>query len=253
MTAAVVLAAGRGSRLAGVTEVPKWLLPVRDRRPTCPAEVQLDALITAGVDTVRVVVGDDPEPIRAALDRWAGRLAVDVVANDQSHARNNWYSLLLGLDRCLDRGDDVVVVVNSDLYAGTAWIREAVRRAMAHEALAALVIDPTRGRTDEAMKVSIGRDGTRVERIGKVGVDRPGGEYVGIARWRGAAIAGVLTHLRSFEPAPERADHWYEHAIDEHLLAGADYAVVTTPDPSWVEIDDAEDLAAARRLWVEAG
>ena len=52
---AVLLAAGRGSRLGSLTEeTPKCLLPVAGR---CLLDRQLDALNTAGVTDITVVAG----------------------------------------------------------------------------------------------------------------------------------------------------------------------------------------------------
>lgn len=244
MTDVVVLAAGLGRRLASVTALPKWLTPVGD---TCPADAHLAAFVRAGIDRTLVVVGDQPAPILDRLAPWRDRLAVEVVANDRSADRNNWYSLLLGLDAWLAAAapDDDVAVVNSDLYAAPTWFEKLLGSVAG--AGAALAVDPERGRTDEAMKVAVGHDGL-VTAIGKVGVPEPDGEYVGLAWFDHAAARGLRAELAAFLDQPARADHWYEHGIAEHLAAGAPYRAVPVPSSDWVEIDDEADLAAARRL-----
>lgn len=246
MTAAVVLAAGVGRRLAGVADVPKWLLPVRDGTPSCPAESQLQALSSSEtIESVYVVVGTQVAPIQRAVDRWAADVSVELVENPHATTRNNWYSLLLGLDRVLAQGHGEVAVLNSDVYAGAAWIADSLTRCRRSEG-AALVIDPAKGKTDEAMKVSV--HGDRIERIGKVGVDVPAGEYVGLSWWSAASATEYVGHLRRYLDDPACSDNWYEHAIDDHLRAGGDYRLVAPPDSTWVEIDDAADLEVARRL-----
>lgn len=247
MTAVVVLAAGLGRRLAGATVLPKWLAPVHG---SCPAAVHLAAFEAAAVERVHVVVPPDAPEIEALLEPWTRRLDVELVANDHSAARNNWYSLLLGF-RAWERagaGDDGVVVVNSDLYAEVGWFGELLVSLPDPGRPAALAVDPDRGRTDEAMKVGVDDGAGRVTAIGKVGVDRPAGEYVGMAWWSpegAAALAGVL---EGFLDDPARTDCWYEHGIAEHLAAGARYDAVPVPTGRWVEIDDEADLAAARAL-----
>lgn len=247
MTAVVVLAAGLGRRLAQVTAVPKWLTPVG---ATCPAEAQLAAFEQTGIDRTHVVVGPGAEAIEGVLAPWRTRLAIEVVPNPRSADRNNWYSLLLGLEACDDGGTGPggdVVVVNSDLFASPAWFSALLASITALGVGAGLAVDPARGRTDEAMKVAVGDDGA-VTAIGKVGIPDPDGEYVGLAWFDRLAARGLAAELRAFLDQPHRSDHWYEHAIQEHLGGGAAYRAVAVPSSEWVEIDDEADLAAARAL-----
>jgi choline kinase len=252
VTDVIVLAAGLGRRLAGATALPKWLAPVHE---SCPAAVHLRAFEAAAVGRVHVVVPPRAPEIDALVEPWRGRLDVELVANDHSADRNNWYSLLLGL-RAWQRdgaGDAGVVVVNSDLFAGVSWFAQLLRALPQTGAPAALGVDPERGRTDEAMKVGLDTAGGQVTAIGKVGVDQPGGEYVGIAWWSrsGAAVLGEV--LEGFLDDPARADCWYEHGIAEHIAAGGRYDAVPVPSARWVEIDDEADLATARSLVADAG
>jgi choline kinase len=82
---AVILAAGRGSRLAEHTrELPKALLPIGPRSLSDPTETcflrrQIELLLRAGVESVVVVVGTLREQIEAAVADW--RLPVTLVVN----------------------------------------------------------------------------------------------------------------------------------------------------------------------------
>lgn len=244
MSTLVVLAAGLGRRLAHETARPKWLVPVNH---LTPAAVHLEAAAAADVEQVLVVVNSGDRSIAGMVASWRDDLTIELVPNDRSHDRNNWYSLLLGLERWRADGGDDVVILNSDLVARPAWFTGLLAALRGSAAPAALVIDRSRGGTDEAMKVGIDDRG-RIDSIGKVGVSHPAGEYVGMAHWTRAAADELIEHLRSFAPEPSRADCWYEHAIEEHLRSGADYAAVAVPSSGWVEIDDGQDLAAARAL-----
>lgn len=188
----------------------------------------------------------DAGPIEEHVAPWRARLDLSLVVNDHAADRNNWYSLLLGLDAWQPVAEGVVVV-NSDLYADPGWFGALLPRMADRSTGATLAVDPARGRTDEAMKVALDPAG-RVAAIGKVGIDEPGGEYVGLAWW-GPTRAAELRHvLASFDGEPRRVDCWYEHGIQAHLETGAAYGSVRVPSSSWVEIDDEDDLRSARRL-----
>jgi choline kinase len=244
VTTAVVLAAGLGRRLG--TGSPKWLVPIGS---ASPAAVQLDALAAAGVERVVVVVGDQADAIGAAAAEHRAGGGVELVANDLHAVRNNWWSLAVAL-RHLGSGTDVLLL-NSDLYASPAWLARSIDDVLraGRGTDAALAVDVRKPLTDEAMKVSI-RDGA-VRRIGKRDVESPGGEYIGLAWWSAPAAEALATILEGFALDEACADHWYEHAIDAHLVAGADYRVVPTPSSAWVEIDDPADLDLARALAVD--
>lgn len=244
MSTLVVLAAGLGRRLAAQTTRPKWLVPINH---LTPAAVHLEAAAAAEIERMLVVVSGDDHTIAPAVAPWSEALAIELVPNDRAHDRNNWYSLLLGLERWGAGGGDDVMILNSDLVARPGWFTDLVAALRASDAPASLAVDHQRGRTDEAMKVGIGAGG-RVDSIGKVGVSVPAGEYVGMAHWTRPAAEELSEHLRSFASEPGRADCWYEHAIDEHLRAGGEYAAVPVPSSEWVEIDDGQDLAVARAL-----
>lgn len=82
---AVILAAGRGSRLSEHTrELPKALLPIGPRSltdvtETCFLRRQIELLLRAGLDSVVVVVGVLREQIEAAVADWG--LPVKLVVN----------------------------------------------------------------------------------------------------------------------------------------------------------------------------
>jgi choline kinase len=245
VTTAIVLAAGLGRRLATETTLPKWLTPVNS---TCPALEQLRSFGAAGIDDALVVVGDAEPEISEALSRWDAHVPVRLVPNPHSASLNNWFSLLLGLEAWLATDRDDVVVVNSDLFASSEWFEALLHEVLVSAGDAVLAVDATRGRTDEAMKVSLDRINMRVTGIGKRGIEEIGGEYVGLAWWNRQAAKGIVEHLAAFVGVPERADCWYEHAIQEHLADGAHYTAVSVPSTGWVEIDDQHDLAAARSM-----
>lgn len=255
----IVLAAGHGRRLGPLGGPgPKWLIEVAGE-PI--AERQLQAVEKAlGPDArVVVVVGHAAERVDSYCGRRAERSALrpTMVHNPHHASRNNWYSLLVGLEalEALEehRDDRVVVVLNSDLFAPPEWMATFLSAAAdLRGAPGALAVDVERPLTDEAMKVEAGSPDAFGRRwctgIGKVGVSDPVGEYVGMAALAPAGRARVYDTLRRFTTDPVWDDAWYEGAFQQLSAVEPFLAVWPTPSSAWVEIDDGDDLQAASRL-----
>ena len=239
-----VLAAGVGSRLSAATDGgPKWLARVGDERL---ADVQLDAFERIGASEVLVVTGHASELVASHLDGRPGQRPA-VLHNEAYATRNNWYSALLALRHAeASRPDETTVLVNSDLWGSVAWLGDTTV-AVVDDGGAALAVDLLRPLTDEAMKVACDATG-RVTRIGKVGVDAPSGEYVGVLAVDPDARRAYVDALAAFEDDPSRSNAWYEDAIETSISSSMTWKAAPVPDSSWVEIDTPEDLEAARAL-----
>ncbi len=139
------------------------------------------------------------------------------------------------------------MLLNGDLLVQPAAFARFLADAASTEAEGLLAVDLARDVTDESMKVELDDDGV-LSRIGKVGITRPAGEYVGLLMARGGALAALREALEAFVGHDESADEWYEGAIARTAREGARWEVWPMPDGRWVEIDDDDDLAAAVEL-----
>ncbi len=255
--AVVVLAAGHGRRLGTAGGPgPKWLIdvggaPVADRH--------LMAIEQAlGPETeVLVVVGHAANRVERYCAAYAQRssLRPRLVQNDQHASRNNWYSLLVGLDALEGSlsDDDVVVILNSDLFGMPAWMAALLDAARdVRDVPGFLAVDVLRPLTPEAMKVAatpVDASGRRwCTAIGKSGVPDPVGEYVGMSALAPSGRKVVHDALRRLATKEDRADAWYEEAFQEVASLSPCLMLWSTPSSDWVEIDDADDLRAANRL-----
>lgn len=239
----VVLAAGRGSRLGALGgSTPKWLLEVGGRSL---ADRQLTGLGLAGdrVASVRVVVGHGADAIDAELARRDEPVAT--VPNPEYAVLNNWWSLLRALRELPEEGP--VAVLNADLLAAPEHVAAFLEAAARGDAEGVLAVDLEKELTDESMKVSLAPDGS-LQRIGKVEVEDPAGEYVGLLLLRGQALRRVREILEGFVGRPEAADEWYEGAVGRSAAEGIAWHVWPMPSGGWVEIDDDADLALAESL-----
>lgn len=234
----VVLAAGRGSRLGTHgDEIPKWLLQVGGRTL---ADRHLEGVAAAGdaVASVRAVVGHAAEVVADTVD-------VGLVHNPEYATLNNWWSLLRALRELPEDGP--VAVINSDLLIDPEHVAAFLRAAAQGDADAALAVDLARELTDESMKVQL-RGGAELERIGKVGIDDPAGEYIGMLFARGPALRALRAALEAFVDDPEATNEWYEGAVGRTAADGAAWRVWPMPTSGWVEIDDDGDLDLAHTM-----
>lgn len=240
----VVLAAGRGSRLSAGGTLPKWLLEVGGRTL---AERQLEGVSRAraagAVASAQVVVGHEGDAIEQALAH--SDPDVGVIRNEEFAELNNWWSLLRALRELPEEGP--VAVINADLLADPEHIAAFIEDAAQPESDALICVDLERPLTDESMKVSRGPDGS-LERIAKVGVDAPAGEYIGLLMARGDALRQVRAVLEGFVGRPAAANEWYEGAVGRTAAAGVEWRIWPMPSSAWVEIDDDADLDAAHAM-----
>jgi choline kinase len=244
----VVLAAGRGARLGEHgAETPKWLLevggePIAARQLGALAAVARD--FPGRLGDVRVVTGHAADEIDRFLAHDSA-LPVGTLFNPEYARLNNWYSVLLALRERTGESDSVAIV-NSDLFADVPWFEAFFAAALSADRDSLIGVDLERDLTDESMKVGAA-DGQLTE-IGKVGVDEPVGEYVGLLLAGGAVLSDLEAGLESFVDRPEMADAWYEHAVGETAAAGTPWRIWPTPPGDWVEIDDAADYSAAQAI-----
>ncbi len=248
--AVVVLAAGRGSRLAALgTGLPKWLATVGGR-PI--ADYQLSALeaVAAADDRLLVVAGYRVDAVEAWLADRVPAVHTEVLHNPRYAELNNWYSLLLALRRLRELAWSApVLVLNSDLCAQPHWYADFITAVRSESAAATVAVDLERPLTEEAMKVVTIRvpAGLLCARIGKRGLNSPDGEYVGMAGFTAAGWTELTRRLEGFVGRAERADEWYEAAFDAMMRDGWPFQAWPT-SRGWVEIDDLADFSDALQL-----
>jgi L-glutamine-phosphate cytidylyltransferase len=232
---ALIMAAGRGSRLGAETDGrPKALV---DLGGITPLEFQIGVLAARGVRTAVVVTGYRRGAVEDVLAGLSNKINVVTLWNPFWPVSNvigsAWFAR-----RELE--DDFVY-----LHADTMFDPSILDDLLQAEGDAVLPID-YRPCEAEQMKAEV-VDG-RVRSLSKdLPTDRTAGEFIGIAFFRRAAVAQIRA---SIEAVVERGDlgSYFEAAINHAITAGTDVRALATDRRPWTEIDFEEDLVLARQL-----
>lgn len=241
---AVILAAGRGTRLEPLTlDLPKCLVPVGgvpliDRMITRLGEV--------GIDGVVVVSGHAHDALerhlRASADPLASR--AEIVFNERYAEWGNFYSLLVAQNHV--REEDYVRL-DGDVLLGPGVMAQVV----AARAPLALAIDTTVKLGDEEMKARIDTRGRVFELNKRIAPVSAQGEFIGVDRVTASMAPAVFAALRRMIDEGE-TDEYYERAYERLMEQGVEVGVADVSGRVWCEIDDALDLERATRI-VERG
>lgn len=242
----LVLAAGAGRRLRPYTDtLPKALVPVdpTGEGTSTVLDLTLGNFAEVGLTDVAVVIGYRGEAVverRAALEKKYG-VTLHLVDNDKAETWNNAYSLWCARD-LLTEG---VILANGDTVHPVS-VEKTLLAARGGDRRIILALDTVKKLADEEMKV-VTDPAAGVRRITKLmEPSEATGEYIGVTLIESEAAADLADALRTtFERDP---DLYYEDGYQELVDRG--FRVDTAPigDIAWVEIDNHDDLAKARRI-----
>ncbi|MEM7327017.1 MAG: phosphocholine cytidylyltransferase family protein [Actinomycetota bacterium] len=232
---AVILAAGRGSRLGALTDsAPKCLAVVGG---STLIDHQLDALAAAGVDDITVVTGYRSAAVRRVVGPRAR-----YVHNPDWSMTNSLYSLRLACHQGATWIGDDVIVLNCDVLFHPDALNRVIDAGPNRFA-----VDRHGGLGAEEMHVVL--DGQRlVEMSKKIPISRVDGENVGMVRLSQKTLAAVLHAADELVAAGDRTA-WMASAIDR-VAADHPLHAVDISDLPWVEIDYPDDLdRAVQHVW----
>ena len=232
---AVILAAGRGTRIRSVHgEHPKCLIEVEN---TTILDHQLEALSMVGINDVTIVVGYEKEQIIAHVNaRKLLTQRIHFIDNPAFAITNNIYSLWRALDWL--RGDSFIVL-NADVIFDPQILDLAVRP----HAPISMIVDPLW--RDETMKVVIFDD--HVTRMGKnISREEFSGTYIGITVFSKAVQDRFFCKMQDVIAAG-RINEFFNVAVQELANEGVPIGYTSTDGLPWAEIDDPVDLMFAQQ------
>jgi choline kinase len=225
---AIILAAGKGTRLDGAAVKPKCLVDVGG---STLLHRQIDTLRSLGVTNIVVVVGFGANSIREECDD-----EISFVENDKFAETSSMYSLWLAREHMRDG----FVVLNSDVLFHPQMLADLLESNHPDELLISDANPNPLG--DEEMKVKV-RDHVVVDISKEMDPLEADGENVGIVKFS-APGAKLLVGYMDELIGSGAVKHWAPRAFLEYARAHPLHALSTRGLP-WIEIDFPEDYQRA--------
>lgn len=240
-TRAIILAAGRGSRLGDLTrERPKCMLEFGGRHLL---DWQLSALAANGITDVVVIIGFGAKLVAGHLEQaWPG---VKALHNPFYDVSDNLASLWLARDEMT--GD--MIVLNGDTLVSP----ELVGRVLAG-AVAPITVTVDRKPAYDADDMKVELDGDRLRAIGKtLTAEQANAESIGMLLFRGEGPALFRRTIEEamFDQASVR--RWFLSIIDS-LAGKADVRGFSIEGLGWGEVDFPADIPVGEALvatWID--
>ena len=229
---AIILAAGKGTRLNGVELKPKCLFEVGG---STLLQRQMSALADARVDEIVLVLGFEAERIR----RHCGP-GVSFVTNKRFGETSSLYSLWLAKEHLRDG----FVVLNCDVLFHPALLTRLLSAPFADALLVDFVDKQNNQLGDEEMKVKV-RDGVVVDISKNMDPAEADGENVGVVKFSRDGARRLITEMDRLISSGECDRDWAPRAFREFAQRYPLHAISTGEYP-WIEIDFPEDYRRAQ-------
>lgn len=236
---AIILAAGRGSRLLPLTtDLPKCLLPIGN---TTVLGMQLDTLYSQGVETATVVTGFNSHMVKAEIQARKSGPRVKILYNPFFQVADNLASCWMA--RKSMRKD--FLVINGD----TLFAPDLLQTVLSAPPKDITVTIDQKGYYDgDDMKVSL--DGTTLTAIGKtLQLTETHGESIGMLRFMNTGPKIFTDELKRLMKTPDGTKSWYLSVIHGLATSGVQVDTTNIKGQAWSELDTPEDYEICRSLF----
>ncbi len=240
---AVILAAGMGTRLRPITmSVPKCLVPVNSK-PIL--EHQLEALLTAGVRDVILVVGYLSELVSGKYGIRYGDMNIHYVQNHIYDRTNNIYSLWLARQHL----DNQVLLLEGDLVFEPELLQRLAQTPEPNVA----IVERFQPYMDGTIIQANGPRASRMILKAHQGDDfdyASAYKTVNIYKLSQETLQNKIVPCLDSYVAQQRYDQYYEAVFADLISQGSmRLAILCAALNRWAEIDTLEDLQAAEKLF----
>lgn len=236
---AVILAAGRGSRLAPITNHRhKTLLEINSQKIL---ERQIQNYARQGVQDIYVVTGYRSDEVAECISQLNSELtacSVHVIESEQWDETDNLYSLSLTSDYV--RGEPFVLS-NGDVYADSGVFDELCAAPDK-----AIVPYDSSDFNPEELKIRLD-DGRPISILDK-GKRNGNGATIGMFAFNQEASEALFADIDAHIDISGEKTQWFEASLDR-ILSKTRFDAVDVKHYNWVEIDTREDLVSAWGTW----
>ena len=225
---ALILAAGRGTRMGGIDK-PKCLLDIGG---TTIINNQIKHFKNVGINKIFIVTGYNSELLHSYLNHDFTFLHNTEYANT-----NNLYSVWTAKDSL----DDDFICVYGDLL----FHKEILDNCIQNNSDICLVIE--KNVRSETMKVRI-ENNLIVEVNKNISEDLADGNFIGMAKFKKSVIP-VLFNEISLLVKNGNLDSYYTSAIESLIQKNKKINFVETNNLPWMDIDEEHELAEAKKIY----
>ena len=235
---AIILAAGRGSRLYPYThDKPKCLLDIGN---ISILEQQINHIRDCGINEVVIVVGFGFERVEDFLRSYDGLgMRIKTLYNPFYQSTNSLVSLWIARS---EFDEDIVVMNGDDVYE----IGVLDKALSVRDEKICLPIKRKPRYDGEDMKVTV--DGNRVSKISKsISKGETSAESVGIRVFRDRGVELLKRSVEEEMRNPGAENKWYISSIHRLISKGYEIRPLDIGNLYWMDVDCPLDLFRARK------
>ena len=227
---ALILAAGFGKRLQPITnEIPKSMVKVNGTPLLVNA---LNNLIDLGIKDIGIVVGHMADYIKEHVGTIYRGAKISYYENARYLETNNVVSLYQAADFC----DDDMLMLECDFY----YHKEMLAYLLDGKGECSILVSPFNPKTMDGSVITIEGDVARGLTLGK---------------WQGEGFdySNARKTVNMYKFTKKFVENMGENSYYEKILGAllylreCDAHIVEVPEEMWCEVDDADDLARARK------
>ena len=243
-TTALILAAGYGSRISDVTDMPKSLIEVNGK-PLM--DWHFEAWKAVGIKDVVVVTGYKRDVLESYLAKFNKDFNIQYAVNEDYRVKGNTYSFYYGLEKT--KGD--FLLFDADLIYDASILKQFLDDKNPNQ----ILVGDSSIDDIECAKAMIDQFGFVRMTIDKRAVTpservefKFAGEAIGILKFSKNYRDDMYNACKTFLADEKNISKNWEHVMNEFLL-NHDMSIHQTLNSKWVEIDNKEDLEKAKRLF----
>ena len=229
---AIILSAGRGSRLLPMTESkPKCLLEFAGKSVL---RHQLTMLDRAGVDEAIVVTGFLPQLVEEDVAKWDGRMPVSTLFNPFFQVADNLASCWMAREHMAGG----FLLLNGDTLIDQPLIDKVVTTST--WPVSVTIDRKDDGYDEDDMKVSL--NGERLTSIGKrLRAEETDAESIGLLKFSAEGAGLFREKVEQMMRTQDGISAWFLKAIDALAKSGNEIGTCSIEGHLWCELDTLED------------